>query len=84
MIIKKEDVFQFYRQQKGNILCLQDTHFTEDMENDLINGWGYTVYSNSFSSQYFLTITFILSYIEKNLMIQVFFWLWILQLKIVA
>lgn len=48
---KRKDVFQFYRQQKCNILCLQDTHFTEDMENDITNEWGYTAYFNSFSSQ---------------------------------
>lgn len=48
---KRKDVFQFYRQQKCNILCLQDTHFTEDMENHITNEWGYTAYFNSFSSQ---------------------------------
>lgn len=48
---KRKDVFQFYMQQKCNILCLQDTYFTEDMENDITNEWGYTAYFNSFSSQ---------------------------------
>lgn len=48
---KRKDVFQFYRQQKCNILCLQDTHFTEEMENNITNEWGYTAYFNSFSSQ---------------------------------
>ena len=34
---KKKDLLHFYRQQKCNILCLQDTHFTQDMESDIRN-----------------------------------------------
>ena len=47
---KRKDVLHFYRQQKCNILCLQDTHFTQDMESDIRNEWGYDVYFNSYSS----------------------------------
>lgn len=63
--------------------------FTEDMENDITNKWGYTAYFNSFLSQsrgvailFNNKFDFIVH--RKNLMIQVIFWLWILQLKIVA
>lgn len=48
---KRKDIFQFYRQQKCNILCLVDTHFTEEMEQDIRNEWGYEACFNSFSSK---------------------------------
>ena len=48
---KRKDVLHYYKQSQCNILCLQDTHFTSDMENDIRNEWGYEVYFNSFSSK---------------------------------
>ena len=33
---KRKYVFQYYRQQ-CNILCVVDTHFTEEMENEIRN-----------------------------------------------
>lgn len=41
---KRKDVLQYYRQSECNILCLQDTHFSTNMENDIRNEWGYDVY----------------------------------------
>ena len=34
-------MLHFYRKQKCNILCLQDTHFTQDIESDIRNEGGY-------------------------------------------
>ena len=34
---KRKDLLHFYHEQKCNILCLQDTHFTQDMESDILN-----------------------------------------------
>lgn len=48
---KRKDVLQYYKQLECNILCLQDTHFTIDMETDIRNEWGYDVYFDSFTSQ---------------------------------
>ena len=48
---KRKDVLQYYRQLQCNVLCLQDTHFTKDMENNIQSEWGYEVYFNSFTSQ---------------------------------
>lgn len=48
---KRKDVFQYYRQLNCNILCLQDTHFTQDMEDNIRNEWGYSAVFNSFTSQ---------------------------------
>ena len=48
---KRKDVLQYYRQLQCNLLCLQDTHFTIDMEENIRNEWGYEVFFNSFTSQ---------------------------------
>lgn len=48
---KRKDIFQYYRQLDCNILCLQDTHFTNDMEDNIRNEWGYDAVFSSFTSQ---------------------------------
>ena len=47
---KRKDVFQYYRQQ-CNILCVVDTHFTVEMENEIRNEWGFDAYFSSYSSK---------------------------------
>lgn len=47
---KRKDVFQYYRKQNYNILCLIDTHFTEEIENNIRNEWGFEVVFNSYAS----------------------------------
>lgn len=47
---KRRDALQYYRQLECNILCLQDTHFTTDMEKDIRNEWGYDVNFDNFTS----------------------------------
>ena len=48
---KRKDIFQYYRQQHCNILCLIDTHFTREMEQNIRNEWGYEARFNSFTSK---------------------------------
>lgn len=48
---KEKDVFQYYRQLDCSILCLQETHFTNDMEDNIRNEWEYDAAFNSFTSQ---------------------------------
>lgn len=47
---KRKDIFQYYRQQHCSILCLIDTHFTMEMEQEIRNEWGYEARFNSFTS----------------------------------
>lgn len=47
---KRKDVFEYYRKQNCNILCLIDTHFTEEIENNIRNEWGFEVVFNSYAS----------------------------------
>ena len=49
-INKRKDVFNYLHSKKFNIVCLQDTHFTESQENTIENQWGYKSYFSSFSS----------------------------------
>lgn len=47
---KCQDVLNFYKKKKYSIVCLQDTHFTEDVEPYVETQWGYTCIFNSFRS----------------------------------
>lgn len=51
MITKREKMFFNFTGNKNVIYYAYKTHFTEYMENDITNEWGYTAYFNSFSSQ---------------------------------
>ena len=48
---KRKDVFNFLRQKKYSIYCLQDTHFTEREENYIRAQWGYECFFSSYNSQ---------------------------------
>ena len=41
---KRKDVLNYLRQKKFSIYCLQDTHFTKDIENRIRSEWGYKTY----------------------------------------
>lgn len=47
---KRKDVLNFYKGKCYSIICLQDTHFTEDIEPFVETQWGYTCYFDSFKS----------------------------------
>ena len=47
---KRIDVFEYYRTKNYNIICLQDTHFTEEEEKSISSQWGYDCFFNSFTS----------------------------------
>ena len=36
--LKRKDVFNYLRQQNYSVICLQDTHFTDNTENIGLNG----------------------------------------------
>ena len=48
---KRRDVLHYLREKNFSIICLQDTHFTKDIEKIVSNEWGYKVYFNSFNSR---------------------------------
>ena len=47
---KRKDVFSYLRCRKYNIACLQDTHFTPEIENMVRAEWGYECHFSSFKS----------------------------------
>ena len=47
---KRRDVLHYLRDKRFSIICVQDTHFTKNNENVILNEWGYKVFFNSFSS----------------------------------
>lgn len=49
-IAKRKDVFSYLRALKHNIYCLQDTHFSCDIENEVRNMWGYQCFFSSYST----------------------------------
>ena len=49
-IAKRRDVFNYLRSLNYNIYCLQDTHFSSDIENDVRNLLGFQCYFSSFAS----------------------------------
>ena len=48
---KRRDVFSFLRDRNYSIICLQDTHFTNDIHRIIQSEWGYKVAFNSFTSR---------------------------------
>ena len=49
-IAKRRDVFNYLRALDYNIYCLQDTHFSQDMENEVRNLWGYQCFFSSYAT----------------------------------
>ena len=47
---KRRDVFHYLRNKKYSIICLQDTHFTEEQEQRIEIEWGYKCFFSSFTS----------------------------------
>ena len=47
---KRRDVFQYLRKKNYNIICLQDVHIENNMENFIKNEWGYSMYLSGLSS----------------------------------
>lgn len=47
---KRKDVFNMLRSKKCNIYCLQDTHFTNEIETSIRSMWGFECFFSSFSS----------------------------------
>ena len=41
---KRKDIFDFLRQKKADIYCLQETHLTTKAENFIRASWGYNVW----------------------------------------
>ena len=48
---KRKDVFNYLRNLRYSIICLQDTHFSKDKEKSIQNEWGFKVVFNSFNSR---------------------------------
>ena len=48
--LKRRDVFDMLKSKNCNIYCIQDTHFTNDIENIVRSMWGYECYFSSVSS----------------------------------
>ena len=50
--MKREKIYfnTFHRKMNCNILCLQDTHFTKEKENEIRNQWGYQACFSSYTS----------------------------------
>ena len=48
---KRRDLFHLLNTKKYSICCLQDTHFTPDIERVIRAEWGYDVYFSSFNSR---------------------------------
>ena len=47
---KRRDVFHYLQNKNYSIVCLQDTHFTKNIENIICAEWGYKVCFSSFRS----------------------------------
>ena len=48
---KRRDVLDYLRSKGYSMLCLQDTHFTKNIEKIIRAEWGYQVYFSSYTSQ---------------------------------
>ena len=48
---KRRDVLHYLRNKHFSIICLQDTHFTGDIEKIISSEWGYKAVYNSYNSR---------------------------------
>ena len=48
--VKRKDVFNMLKSKKCNIYCIQDTHFTDEIESNVRSVWGYECFFSSFRS----------------------------------
>ena len=47
---KRRDVFNYLRNKKLSIICLQETHFNENMEKLVEAEWGYKCFFDSYAT----------------------------------
>ena len=47
---KRRDLFQYVRNKKYNIICLQDVHINKQLEPFIKSEWGYDVFFSSFTN----------------------------------
>lgn len=47
---KRLDIFNWCKRKKYNIVCLQDTHFDDSMENTVKNEWGFDAVLSTYKS----------------------------------
>ena len=48
---KRRDVLNYLRSEKYSIICVQDSHFTKDIERFVTSEWGYKAFFSSNNSQ---------------------------------
>ena len=49
-INKRKDVFDYLKTKNCDIYCIQDTHFTCEIENQVRSTWGNDIFFSSFAS----------------------------------
>ena len=49
--LKRRDVLNYLRNHKYDIICLQDTHFSKQIEKQIEHEWGFNTFFNSFDSR---------------------------------
>ena len=49
-LTKRRDVFNYLRNKKFSIICLQETHFIENMEKLVKAKWGYQCFFDSYAT----------------------------------
>lgn len=47
---KRRDLFQYFRNKKYNIICLQDVHVNQKLEAYIKAEWGYDIYFSSYTN----------------------------------
>ena len=56
---KRRDVFNYLKMKNCNVYCIQDTHFTKYIENDVTSMWGtYCLYNSYVSNSRGVAILF--------------------------
>ena len=50
MLSKRRDLFHFVKNKKYNIICLQDVHISNKMEDFVKNECGYNAYFSSYNT----------------------------------
>ena len=48
---KRRDLFQYFRNKKYNIICLQDVHVNQKLEPFIKAEWGYDIYFSSYTNK---------------------------------
>ena len=64
---ERQDVLNYYKTKDFSILCLQDTHFTSEIEALVETKWGYKCVFNSYTSNSWRVAIFFNNNIELKL-----------------